>query len=121
MAKLSHILIPVSDINKSKEFYVDKLGLRVQAEHTHDNQSILLLASTDNDSVILISSQQPINNISHTPSIAVGWLVGNLKQVCHELEARGIIFYGNTMRVGELEFRNLCDPDGNIIQLTQAS
>ena len=33
MAKLSHMVLPVSDVRKSRDWYVDKLGFTVEREH----------------------------------------------------------------------------------------
>ena len=33
MAKVSHMVLPVSDIRKSRDWYVDKLGFKVEREH----------------------------------------------------------------------------------------
>lgn len=33
MAKVSHIVLPVSDLRKSRDWYVDKLGFAVEREH----------------------------------------------------------------------------------------
>lgn len=33
MAKVSHMVLPVSDLRKSRDWYVDKLGFRVEREH----------------------------------------------------------------------------------------
>ena len=33
MAKVSHMVLPVSDVRKSRDWYVDKLGFTVEREH----------------------------------------------------------------------------------------
>ena len=33
MAKVSHIVLPVSDVRRSRDWYVDKLGFTVEREH----------------------------------------------------------------------------------------
>ena len=33
MAKVSHMVVPVSDVHKSRDWYVDKLGFKVEREH----------------------------------------------------------------------------------------
>src|SRR5882672_113333 len=33
MAKVSHMVLPVSDVHKSRDWYVDKLGFKVEREH----------------------------------------------------------------------------------------
>lgn len=33
MAKVSHMVLPVSDVRKSRDWYVDKLGFTVELEH----------------------------------------------------------------------------------------
>jgi catechol 2,3-dioxygenase-like lactoylglutathione lyase family enzyme len=33
MAKVSHVVLPVSDLRKSRDWYVDKLGFSVEREH----------------------------------------------------------------------------------------
>jgi len=33
MAKVSHMVLPVSDLNKSRDWYVNKLGFKLEREH----------------------------------------------------------------------------------------
>ena len=33
MAKVSHMVLPVSDVHKSSDWYVDKLGFKAEREH----------------------------------------------------------------------------------------
>jgi catechol 2,3-dioxygenase-like lactoylglutathione lyase family enzyme len=33
MAKVSHMALPVSDLNKSRDWYVNKLGFKLEREH----------------------------------------------------------------------------------------
>jgi catechol 2,3-dioxygenase-like lactoylglutathione lyase family enzyme len=33
MAKVSHLVLPVSDLNKSRDWYVNKLGFKLEREH----------------------------------------------------------------------------------------
>ena len=33
MAKVSHMVLPVSDVHKARDWYVDKLGFTVEREH----------------------------------------------------------------------------------------
>ena len=33
MAKVSHLVLPVSDVRKSRDWYVDKLGFTAEREH----------------------------------------------------------------------------------------
>ena len=33
MAKVSHLVLPVADVKKSREWYVDKLGFKFEGEH----------------------------------------------------------------------------------------
>jgi len=33
MARVSHMVLPVSDIQKSRDWYVDKLGFKLEREH----------------------------------------------------------------------------------------
>src|SRR6185503_6377419 len=33
MAKVSHMVLPVSDVQKSRDWYVDRLGFKVEREH----------------------------------------------------------------------------------------
>ena len=33
MAKVSHMVLPVSDVHKSRDWYVDRLGFTVEREH----------------------------------------------------------------------------------------
>ncbi|MCH8916570.1 MAG: hypothetical protein E2O90_03225 [Alphaproteobacteria bacterium] len=56
MKGLTHFTIPVSDLKRAKEFYVDTLGFKFERENPH-----MVFVSCQDDFFVLTLSETPIN------------------------------------------------------------
>lgn len=121
MAQLSHIIVPVSNMENSLDFYTNKLGFTLETQTDNDGMQIGMLSSSSEDTVILISNDEISNSLQPGARVIVGWLVGNLDDVGPELEKKGITFNGPITELAGLRIRQLNDPDGHAIQLTDTN
>ncbi len=106
------ISVPVTDLERSTAFYRDTLGLE-QTGHgawpefqLGENVSLYLLDPTN----IGQEFKGP-----HTSSIALR--VADVEQGRRDLEAKGVVFGGDTFDSGVCHMAFFADPDGNALML----
>ncbi|HST18308.1 MAG TPA: VOC family protein [Gaiellaceae bacterium] len=106
------ISVPVTDMERSKRFYGDTLGLE-QVGHGNwpeyqlgENVSLYLLDLTN----IGQEFRGP-----HTASVALR--VADVEATRQELEAKGVAFGGDTYDTGVCHMAPFTDPDGNVLML----
>ena len=106
------VSVPVTDLERSTAFYRDTLGL-AQIGHgawpefqLGENVSLYLLDPTN----IGQEFRGP-----HTSSIALR--VPDVEVARAELEAKGVVFTGETFDTGVCHMAHFTDPDGNVLML----
>lgn len=119
MPNITHIWIPVTDIATAKEFYVDKLKLKLEQEQTIDHKVIVQLRSSGGDVVMLFQDNDHANKRCGEKQIAIGWFVGNLEQIREAFEKNGVIFEGEIMTTMGMKLIHMRDPDGHLLQLAE--
>ena len=106
------ISVPVTDLERSTRFYRDTLGLDQVGEGTWpefqlgENISLYLLDPTN----IGREFEGP-----HTASIALR--VADVEATRRELEAKGVVFEGDTFDTSVCHMAHFTDPDGNVLML----
>ena len=106
------ISVPVTDLERSTAFYRDTLGLQLVGEgawpefQLGENISLYLLDPTN----IGQEFKGP-----HTASIALR--VPDVEEARGELEAKGVVFAGETFDTGVCHMAHFTDPDGNVLML----
>jgi catechol 2,3-dioxygenase-like lactoylglutathione lyase family enzyme len=106
------ISVPVTDLERSKRFYGETLGLEQVGSgqwpefQLGENVSLYLLDPTN----IGQEFQGP-----HTSSIALR--VPDVEEARRELESRGVEFRGETFDTGVCHMAFFTDPDGNELML----
>ena len=116
--KVHHIAIICSDYEKSKDFYVNKLGLEVLAEtYREQRDSYKLDLALDGNYIIeLFSFPNPPKRISRPEACGLRHLafeVEDIETVKRELQSKGIM--SEPIRVDEFtdkKFTFFEDPDG---------
>jgi catechol 2,3-dioxygenase-like lactoylglutathione lyase family enzyme len=99
------------DIRRAKRFYTEVLGLRVESEGEHDVE--LTLGQVTLDVFDPSSIGQPF-----APSIAGFALrVEDVDAARAELEAKGVVFDGDTIETSVCKQAWFKDPDGNVLML----
>ena len=106
------ISVPVTDIERSKTFYGETLGLSVVGDGAWPEYQL-----GENISVYLID---PTNigqefTAPHTAHIALR--VPDVAETRQELEGRGVAFDADTLDTGVCHMAFFADPDGNELML----
>jgi catechol 2,3-dioxygenase-like lactoylglutathione lyase family enzyme len=106
------VSVPVTDVDRSTRFYADTLGLE-QVGHggwpefqLGENVSLYLLDPTN----IGQEFRGP-----HTAPIALR--VPDVEEARRALEAKGVVFRGETFDTGVCHMAHFHDPDGNTLML----
>jgi catechol 2,3-dioxygenase-like lactoylglutathione lyase family enzyme len=109
------ISVPVTDMERSKRFYGETLGLE---EIPHPGQSFPEYQLGENVSLYLLKMENIGAEFTapHTASIALR--VPDVDGARAELAAKGIEFYnGETFDTGVCHMAHFRDPDGNVFML----
>jgi catechol 2,3-dioxygenase-like lactoylglutathione lyase family enzyme len=110
--RVDFISVPVTDMERSKTFYGETLGLEQIGDREFpeyqlgENVSLYLLDPT----VIGWEYKGP-----HTASIAMR--VADVEETRRELEAKGVEFDGETFDSTVCHMAHFRDPDGNVLML----
>lgn len=114
-------LVPISDGEKAKSFYVDKLGLKFLSD---DGFAIVVDA---NGNMVRLTKMK---EVKPQPFTILGWETTDIAADIRSLQANGVVFerFGDFMKQDELgiwtapDGTNVAwfkDPDGNILSLSQ--
>lgn len=112
---LGHIALKVSNINKSKAFYHDVLGLPYSG--AHDDESMVFFRADDHHNLALFAVEV-VDSINPTLDHVAFKLEGGKRELDLarlELESNGIKVNPYSHR--EVESLYFYDPDGNQIEL----
>ena len=117
---LAHIGVMVKDLAASKDFYVNKLGFKVDDENDLGNGMVLCFLSNGNCYLELVSGKPPFTPGEHPLIDHICMEVEDIDSLVEELKAKGIEFagevsYSATIRGG---IKNIffCGPDGERIE-----
>jgi catechol 2,3-dioxygenase-like lactoylglutathione lyase family enzyme len=106
------ISVPVTDMERSKQFYRETLGLPQVSDggfpefQLGENVSLYLLSLESVGSKFIAP---------HTAGFAVR--VPDVEETRKELEAKGVVFHRDTLDTGVCHMAFFADPDGNEIVL----
>jgi catechol 2,3-dioxygenase-like lactoylglutathione lyase family enzyme len=106
------VSVPVTDLERSTDFYRDTLGLEQTGEgawpefRLGENVFLYLLDPTN----IGQEYRGP-----HTSAIALR--VADVEAARSELEGKGVVFFGETFDTGVCHMAHFADPDGNVFML----
>jgi catechol 2,3-dioxygenase-like lactoylglutathione lyase family enzyme len=104
MAKISHIVLPVSDANKSRDWYVDKLGFTVERELEH----AVGIKDQSGLTVFLIKTAESLAGQKITLTIQMD----NVESKYRELADLGVKFVSPPKRQFWGYGAEVLDPDG---------
>jgi predicted enzyme related to lactoylglutathione lyase len=108
--KVDAVGIPASDLDRSRSFYVETLGLRPDANATHE------FWVGDTCFEIWDPTELGIEHQPQPTSIAL-LHVDDVQAARAELEERGVRFDGETFDTGVCHIAQFADPDGNVLSL----
>lgn len=112
--RVDFISVPVTDMERSRRFYGETLGL---PEIEHPEQGFPEYQLGDNVSLYLLNMEAVGRSFEgpHTASIALR--VADVEAARKELESRGVEFAGDTFDTSVCHMAFFADPDGNQIML----
>jgi len=108
--KVDVVGIPSSDVERSRQFYVETLGLRPD-EHARNEFWI-----GDTCFAIWLPAQFGVEYKPQANSIVL-LQVDDVPAARAELETKGVTFDGETFDTGVCHMANFADPDGNPLTL----
>ena len=119
MKGLTHFTIPVSDLDQSKDFYVDTLGFKFERRNPH-----MVFCSCQGDFFVLTLSENPIDpNPGDQHDIHTAFYVDpdEYDRAVEFLNEKGIRIIKNETRTGDATFTGrsvyFLDPDRNVLEL----
>jgi catechol 2,3-dioxygenase-like lactoylglutathione lyase family enzyme len=104
MAKISHMVLPVSDVRKARDWYVDKLGFKLDREH---NEAV----GIKDDSGLTIFLIRTANSLAGQ-KITLTIQVDNVDSKYEELSRMGVKFLSPPKRQFWGYGAEVLDPDG---------
>lgn len=110
ITKIDFVAVPSTDVERSRAFYIDTLGLR-QDER---NQDEFWVGET------CFGIYEPATyGIEFVPQTTapLGLHVDDMEAARGELEAKGVVFGGETFDTGVCYMAFFTDPDGNRLML----
>jgi catechol 2,3-dioxygenase-like lactoylglutathione lyase family enzyme len=109
MAKISHIVLPVSDIHKSRDWYVGKLGFTIEREH----EEAVGIKDESGLTIFLIKTAASLTGQKITLTIQVD----NVETKHEELAGLGVKFVSPPKRQFWGYGAEVLDPDGYVNHL----
>ncbi len=124
--QIDYVMIMVSDMKRSVEFYRDQLGLRLDYESNEwtefqTGQTKLALHGGGKPKVYA-KDDVTKGNSSYAGTCSIGFEVDDLEEIFHQLKSKGVNFAMEpTRREGEgiLKLAVCLDPDGLPISIAQ--
>ena len=111
MMKFDHLSIPVTDVSRSREWYVTTLGLRVEFELPE--RRAIALQDSDGFAIFLQETAAPIN-----PNGCALWFqVEDVEKTFAAWSARGVAFTHGPRKSFWGYGAELADPDGYLVRL----
>ena len=111
MMKLDHLRLPVSDLDRSRDWYVGALGLRVEFE-VPDRRTVAL-QDTDGFAIFL----QEVRHAIAPNQCALWFQVADVAMTFAEWSRRGVEFTHGPRKSYWGFGAELTDPDGYLIRL----
>src|SRR2546426_12619603 len=104
MAKVSHMVLPVSDVHRSRDWYVDKLGFKVERQH----EEVVGIKDQSGLTIFL----QKTAGILAGEKITLTIQVDNVDSKHQELASVGVTFVSPPKRLFWGYGAEVLDPDG---------
>jgi catechol 2,3-dioxygenase-like lactoylglutathione lyase family enzyme len=115
-------MLPVTDTDRAKEFYADRLGLPFEGANPMGELQFRLAGGT----LLVLLPREPG---SQSESTAMSWMVDDVAKEMAELEARGVTFedydlpglktVNHIAEMGAERAAWFLDPDGNVLCVHQ--
>lgn len=118
--RLELIHIPVSDVDRARDFYVEKCGWRLLTDHVQMNDMrIVQICPPGSGCAILMGRNIPeISDMPVGVQKGLHLVVGNMEDAVADLSGRGVEL-GEVQDLGGTLYCRFEDPDGNSWLLQQ--
>ncbi|BCT78057.1 hypothetical protein SCMU_38990 [Sinomonas cyclohexanicum] len=118
--RLELVHIPVSDVDRARDFYVEKCGWRLITDHVQMNDMrIVQICPPGSGCAILLGRNIPeISDMPVGVQKGLHLVVGNMEQAVADLSGRGVEL-GEVQDLGGVLYCRFEDPDGNSWLLQQ--
>ena len=118
------MMLPVEEVDRAKEYYVEKLGLDCTGT---DEEGSAIFDLAGGSTLMLL----PRPGGKRSEATAMSWEVDDVEAAVHDLKARGVVFEDYDLpglkTVDHIATREgdqaawFCDPDGNVLCLHHRS
>jgi predicted enzyme related to lactoylglutathione lyase len=121
--KLELVPVPVTDIDRAKNFYVDGLGFAadVDATPTDDTRVVQLSPPGSACSIVLSRGFPMLDAMAPGTVRGVHLVVADIEQARSELIGRGVEVAPIDDVGGGVKYAEIADPDGNTFTLQEMS
>ena len=107
------VSVPVTDLQRSKRFYGEMLGLPlVSGDDAWPEYQL-----GENVSLYLLDPTNIGQEFTRPHSSPIALRVADVEAARTELEAKGLVFAGDTFDSGVCHMAHFSDPDGNVLML----
>ena len=106
------ISVPVTDMERAKQFYGGTLGLP-----TVDERGFPEYQLGENISVYLLDMESIGSSFASPHSAHIALRVSDVHETRKELESRGVVFEGDVLDTSVCHMAFFRDPDGNALML----
>ena len=117
--KLGHIVLRVRDAQKSKDFYMKTIGLKLAHEDLERGTVFLSFGELHHDLALFQPASEPVADTSHAGLHHTAWQVGSFEELqaaYRDLLAMGIAVE-STVEHNVTRSVYFPDPDGNRVEL----
>ncbi len=112
--KLELVPVPVSDVDRAKTFYAEKVGFHVDHDVQPGNgmRIVQLTPPGSACSIVIGTGMGEISSMQPGTVKAVHLVVDDINQACEALVSRGVQV-GGIDDMGGVKYAGFSDPDGN--------
>lgn len=115
MSFINHLFIPVSNINESSKFYMEKFNLKEKSSlREGENHFSILQTKTEDFYIILLENKELAGKLT-----VPGLIVKDLNKSMEKMRRENIDFVDQIIDIEYFKYIHFKDPSGNILQLTE--
>ncbi len=120
--KLELVPVPVADVDRAKDFYVDRVGFVLDVDvRPADGVRIVQLTPPGSACSIVLSTGLALSQMVPGTIKALHLVVADIEQARAELVGRGVVMDEIEDVGGGVRYSSFSDPDGNTMTLQEMS
>ena len=110
-----NVTLMVADMDRSVEFYVDKLGLELKVRYGNEWAEVAAPGVT----LGLHQARGPLARSDPNIGMSIGLAVDDIEAAVRDLKAKGILFPSSIRETNDLREASFTDPDGAPLYLAE--